>query len=63
MLQKFTTKRDTNGHRYTITINHSEKTYKTAYDIRFYDGYIETTKKGLHEIESELIKAGYTEIF
>ena len=63
MIQKFVTNKDINGNRYTLEINHENKTYTRDYNKLFYDGYVELSKKALNEIESVIIKAGYKEIF
>lgn len=63
MLNKFKSKRDTSGNVYTIEVNHESKTYKRSYNIMRYDDFITVDKKELNNIENQLIKANYTEIF
>jgi len=63
MIVKFVTKRDNNGNRYTLEVNHTEKTYKKDYNIMFYDGFIEITKSAMRGLEGLYKKQGYTEIF
>lgn len=62
MMQQFITKRDTNGNRYTLIIDHDNKTYKRDYNPYFLKGfYIEVTKKQRREIIQDLDENGYKE--
>lgn len=62
-IQKYATKRDINGNRYTLEINHTKKTFKKDYNILFYDGYTEITKRGRDQLVKDLEENNYTEIF
>lgn len=62
MIQKFTTKRDRNGNRYTLTIDHTAKTYKNDYNPFYPQDFAEVTRKALRELRQEAIEAGYKAI-
>lgn len=63
MKQIFLSKRDANGNRYYLILNHDDKTYKTDYNPFFTnENYIETTKKTLKEIKNHAIDNGYKEV-
>lgn len=62
-IQKYATKRDINGNRYTLEINHTKKTFKKDYNVLFYDGYTEITQRGRKQLVKDLEQNNYTEIF
>ena len=45
MIQKFVTKRDANGNRYTLVIDHDRKTYARNYNPYNYSDYITIGKR------------------
>ena len=59
MIQKFTTKRDVNGNRYTLIIDHTARTYKNDYNPMHPQDFAEVTRKALRELRNEAIEAGY----
>lgn len=60
MIQKFTTKRDANGNRYTLTIDHNKKRlypdYNTTCD---YSEYITISKTDRQKLMDQAEKEGY----
>lgn len=58
---KFTTKRDINGNRYTLLIDHNKRTFTRNYNPYCYSDYITITKKDRKNIITDLEKEGYTE--
>lgn len=63
MIIKYTTKRDINGNRKTLEVNHAAKTYKRDYNsARSYDEHITITNKDRNKIIKQLDEAGYTSI-
>lgn len=61
MLQRFRTKRDINGNTYTLTIDHTTKTYNRDYNPFNKSDYIEIGKRDRQRMIEELQTAGYTE--
>lgn len=61
MIQRFITKRDTNGNRKTLIIDHVNATYKRDYNPFSPSDYIEITSKARRAIIDEIESAGYTE--
>ena len=60
MIQKYITKRDINGNRYTLIVDHINKTYKTDYNpFRDSDEYITIGKREKHKLQEQLDNAGY----
>ena len=61
MIQRFTTKRDANGNRYTLIIDHDNKRiypdYNTTCD---YSGYITITKTDRQKLMDQAESAGYS---
>lgn len=56
----FVTKRDTNGNRYYLTVNLTEKTFSRV--PRWYNSeYITVTKKDKNKIMDQLTAAGFIE--
>ena len=52
MIQKYITKRDINGNRYTLIVDHINKTYKTDYNpFRDSDEYITIGKREKHKLQ------------
>ena len=63
MILKYTTKRDINGNRKTLIVDHSAKTYKRDYNSAHdYTDYITITAKDRDKITAQLDAAGYTSI-
>ena len=61
MIQKFTTKRDTNGNRYTLIVNHSKETYRADYNSSYsYSDYITISKTDRLKMIDQLIDNGYS---
>lgn len=62
MKQLFATKRDTNGNRYTLVIDHTEKTYSRTLGGWFHaeDVTATVTRRELHAMVDELKADGYT---
>lgn len=60
MIQKFTTKRDTNGNRYTLVIDHEQKLYARNYNPYDYSDYITIGKRDRETMIKKLEEAGYT---
>ena len=61
MIQKFTTKRDTNGNRHTLIINHSAQTYRADYNSAYdYSDYITINKTDRRKMIEQLIENGYS---
>lgn len=58
MIQEYKTKTDINGNTYTLTIDHSRKTYST--NRMPYRGMIIITRKQRRELIEDLKKSGYT---
>ena len=58
MKQEYKTKRDTNGNTYTLTIDHSARTYST--NRMAYRGMTVITRKQRWELIEDLKKSGYT---
>lgn len=63
MIEKYTTKRDINGNRYTLIIDHDRKTYKRDYNPWDYSEYKTIGKRERERRAEELEKAGYTREF
>lgn len=60
MIQKFTTKRDTNGNRYTLIIDHEKKRYYPDYNTTSnYTDYITITKTDRQKMMDHLDENGY----
>lgn len=63
MIQKFTTKRDTNGNRYTLIIDHEKKTVKKDYNTSWdYSDFVTITKADRRKLAADAENAGYTTI-
>lgn len=63
MIIKYTTKRDINGNRKTLVVDHSDKTYKRDYNTAYnYADYITITSKDRNKIMQQLENNGYKEI-
>lgn len=63
MIEKFITKNDKNGNRYTLEIDHGRKTYKADYNpFGHYDGKT-VTKRERKEMIAFCEKYGFTRIF
>ena len=61
MIQRFVTKRDINGNRYTLIIDHTNKTFTRDYNIWHYDGFKTIGKRERKQLINDCIAAGYTE--
>ena len=58
---KYTTKRDTNGNRYTLIIDHVTKSFTTDYNTsRCYDDYITISKRDRKKLIDNLLLNNYT---
>lgn len=63
MKQYFTTKRDCNGNRYTLIIDHAARTYKKDYNTAHnYGEYITITKTDRRKLAEQAESAGYAAI-
>lgn len=63
MIIKYTTKRDRNGNRYYIAIDHSRREYATApHGIIYRADAIQVTAGDLHKLEAAAAAAGYKRI-
>lgn len=60
MIQKFTTKRDTNGNRYTLVIDTDNKTYARNYNPLNYSDYITIGKRDRQKLIEQLDAEDYT---
>lgn len=61
MIERFKTKRDINGNTYTLTIDHTTKTFNRGYNPFNKSDYIEIGKRDRNRMIDKLIEAGYTE--
>ena len=61
MKEYFATKRDTNGNRYTLIIDHSERYFVRGYNPFSYSDYITITKRDRNKLIEQAKEAGYTE--
>ena len=59
MIQKFATKMDVNGNRYTLIIDHARRVYIADYNPFSYDGYIIIGKRERRAMIDELQAARY----
>lgn len=59
MIQKFTTKRDRNGNRYTLVIDHERKTYARNFNPYDYSDYITIGKRDRLKLVEQLDANGY----
>ena len=59
--QLFTTKRDRNGNRYTLIINHNARTFWRDYNPWDASEYIEIKKSDRDKLIRGAIQAGYEE--
>ena len=59
MILKFTTKRDTNGNRYTLTINTNLKTYSRSYNPFDVSDYVTIGKRDREKLVEQLEDDGY----
>ena len=62
MITKYTTKRDTNGNRYTLMVNHNRKEFMRSYNPYSIEGFITITKKDRNKLINQLLENGYTEV-
>lgn len=61
MIQKFTTKRDNNGNRYTLLIYHENRMYRADYNSTLdYSDYITITRRDRQKLIEQLEAANYT---
>lgn len=61
MIERFKTKRDINGNTYTLTIDHTTKTFNRNYNLFDMSDFIQIGKRDRQRIIKELQTAGYTE--
>ena len=60
MIQKFTTKRDANGNRYTLEIDHDKKRFYPDYNTTCdYSEYITISKTDRQKLMDQAEAAGY----
>jgi len=62
MITKYTTKRDVNGNRYTLTVDDFHKTFERNYNPYSYTDYITITKRDRNKLIDQLLENGYTEL-
>ena len=62
MIMRYRTKRDTNGNRYYLTVDHEKRTYKKEYNLYINDNDIEVTKRDRLKIADQLEANGYKEV-
>ncbi len=63
MIIKYTTKRDINGNRYTLHVNHEAKTFKRDYNDSWnYSDYVTIGKRDREKLIKTLISEGYNEL-
>lgn len=63
MIIRYTTKRNTSGNRYTLTVWHETKTFhRDINDSWTYSDHITVTKSDRNKIIEMLTAAGYNEI-
>lgn len=63
MITKYTTKRDANGNRYTLIVDHEKRTFKKDFNSSWcYDDFVTVTKRDRNRIAEELESQGYTSI-
>lgn len=64
MIQKFTTKRDANGNRYTLEIDHDKRRFYPATNSSFsYSDYVTITKRDRDKLMEQAKTAGYSVAF
>ena len=64
MIIKYTTKRDANGNRYTLVIDHDNKEYKPDYNAAYdYSDYITITRRDREKLIEACTAAEYARIF
>lgn len=64
MMQKFTTKRDINGNRYTLIIDHVKKEYKPDYNSAYdYSDFITITRRDREKLIEQATAAGYSRTY
>lgn len=64
MIQKFTTKRDANGNRYTLEIDHDKKRFYPDYNTTCdYSEYITISKTDRQKLMDQAKTAGYSVAF
>ena len=59
MIQKFTTKRDANGNRYTLEIDHDKRRIYTDSNTCNYSEFITVTKTDRQKLMDQAERAGY----
>ncbi len=60
MIQKFTTKRDRNGNRYTLEIDHDKRRFYPAINSSFsYSDHVTITKRDRQKLMDQAENAGY----
>ncbi len=60
MITRYATKTDINGNKYQLEIDHLNKTVKKGYCLFCFKDYIKVnSKKAIHNLYDEFLKAGY----